>query len=1037
MQKLLQATFLLVVTWCASLAGISNARASHFQGGQLTYEALGNNRYKVSLTVFRDCGGQAFSTINPVLNYRTTGCTEGADAPMTLVGRPEAGSPYCASTPGGPSQCGSGLLTNYERGVFEATVTLPPAPEWTLSVIGVVRPATANIVGSPNLYYEARLNNLLPQGQSIQNTSAQYQVLDIPIPFVCYKQERTVTFSATEPDGDSLVYSLAAPLVGCNDPATYKSYSSNGVPAIDLTPPGGAPCLAYIQDNQGTYSPTYPISSYNISGTCPLKTAVKAFNFNASLGTFTFTPASYNTTVNSPENKYIVVGQVTEYRRLVNPITKQKQYYKVGQVRRDMLLVVIDCNTNSQPGPPIGSGFVKSGVQIVNSRDSTFVTAYTCNYTEVRFRFSDPNPNDILTVTHPELDPSIPTLQKPTYLPADVATFELLGNGTRAPAGILRIQPDIAFLGKTYRIPIKIEDNACPNKGIQYRTIVLKIEKGNFARVVTSTANPEICAGTSLKLSAAPFRPDSTSGVPARYGYRWEAAPGLPTSQLESQDVTVTPLVTTRYKVRILGLDFRAGTCSDTASVLVRVQQAIRTTAATTSPLICAGTTATITANSTRPGGSAQETFSYQWAPANGLSSADLTKPTITVKPTTTTRYKLTITGSQATACRLDTTSVLVRVQQRIQPKLSVDHNELCAGNTTTISASAVRPEGSAQETFSYQWAAAGGLSSGDMTKATLTVRPTVTTRYKLTVTGSLATACTPDTTSVLIRVQQPIQAAVKASQPFVCSGSTATLTATATRPGGSPQETLSYQWAAAEGLSSADLTKPTITVRPRVTTRFKLTVTGSQATACGTDTTSVLVRVTVPVTPAFKADSVAAAGRSITQPPLTFTFTNLSKENDRQASTSTRYRWSFQRLLNSKGQPVTEAENFFSTSPTTATQKLDVAGVYRIRLRAGVSIGTGTPCEEAVAELNVRVPDSEMPNVFTPNGDGINDAFVLSTEALNSNIQIFNRWGRQVFSATSYRNDWSGDAQPAGVYYYVLTDVNGSTRKGWVELVR
>ncbi|UOQ72591.1 hypothetical protein [Hymenobacter cellulosilyticus] len=365
---------------------------------------MGNNQYKVSLTVFRDCGGAAFSTISPKLNFSNSGCATGPGVAMTLIGNPEAGSPYCANTPGGASQCGSGSRTNYQKGTFEATITLPPAAEWIISVALNARPTVANInPGDGDLYYEARLNNLLPNGAQIQNTSAQYQAQDIPIPFVCFQQERTVSFAATEPDGDSLVYALANPLLGCNEPNTYKSYTTVGR-FIDLTPPGGTPCGAYIADNQGTYSPTYPISSFNMTGVCPLKTAVKAFNFNPALGNFTFTPSYYNTAVNSAENKYVVVGQVTEYRRLPNA-TGKPTYYKVGTVRRDMMVVVIDCNNNNQPGPPIGSGFDKSGVKIVNSRDSTFVTAYTCNYTEVRFRFSDPNPGDILTVSYPELDP--------------------------------------------------------------------------------------------------------------------------------------------------------------------------------------------------------------------------------------------------------------------------------------------------------------------------------------------------------------------------------------------------------------------------------------------------------------------------------------------------------------------------------------------------------------------------------------------------------------------------------------------------------
>jgi hypothetical protein len=42
------------------------------------------------------------------------------------------------------------------------------------------------------------------------------------------------------------------------------------------------------------------------------------------------------------------------------------------------------------------------------------------------------------------------------------------------------------------------------------------------------------------------------------------------------------------------------------------------------------------------------------------------------------------------------------------------------------------------------------------------------------------------------------------------------------------------------------------------------------------------------------------------------------------------------------------------------------------------------------------------------------------------------------VFQTTAYRNDWTGSDQPAGVYYYLLSQpACGISLKGWVEIVR
>lgn len=72
---------------------------------------------------------------------------------------------------------------------------------------------------------------------------------------------------------------------------------------------------------------------------------------------------------------------------------------------------------------------------------------------------------------------------------------------------------------------------------------------------------------------------------------------------------------------------------------------------------------------------------------------------------------------------------------------------------------------------------------------------------------------------------------------------------------------------------------------------------------------------------------------------------------------------------------------------------------------------------------------------VFSPNGDGINETWIL--EGLenypNNRVEVFNRWGQPVFAADNYQNNWtgttiSGDALPAGTYYYILTLIADET---------
>jgi gliding motility-associated-like protein len=82
----------------------------------------------------------------------------------------------------------------------------------------------------------------------------------------------------------------------------------------------------------------------------------------------------------------------------------------------------------------------------------------------------------------------------------------------------------------------------------------------------------------------------------------------------------------------------------------------------------------------------------------------------------------------------------------------------------------------------------------------------------------------------------------------------------------------------------------------------------------------------------------------------------------------------------------------------------------------------------DASVTINVEVDYNLKPvNLFTPNGDGTNDRFYIGNIECYSDCQlnVYNRWGLQVYSSNSYQNDWKGvfnnDPLPDGTYYYVI----------------
>ncbi len=101
----------------------------------------------------------------------------------------------------------------------------------------------------------------------------------------------------------------------------------------------------------------------------------------------------------------------------------------------------------------------------------------------------------------------------------------------------------------------------------------------------------------------------------------------------------------------------------------------------------------------------------------------------------------------------------------------------------------------------------------------------------------------------------------------------------------------------------------------------------------------------------------------------------------------------------------------------------------------------------DGVLDVDDYYPTTKEPllipaEAFTPNGDGINDTWVIPgiDNYPNSVVKAYNRWGHEVFAAKSYRNDWEGlyksnsEKLPSGSYLYVIDLGNGSPLlKGWI----
>ena len=99
------------------------------------------------------------------------------------------------------------------------------------------------------------------------------------------------------------------------------------------------------------------------------------------------------------------------------------------------------------------------------------------------------------------------------------------------------------------------------------------------------------------------------------------------------------------------------------------------------------------------------------------------------------------------------------------------------------------------------------------------------------------------------------------------------------------------------------------------------------------------------------------------------------------------------------------------------------------------VTLKDGTPGFPDVANI---------PNLISPNGDGINDTWQIPLEYISANkteVLILNATGETVLKTNNYQNNWPDgpldfkNVNP--VYYYIITTVEGKVKKGSITVVK
>lgn len=336
--------------------------------------------------------------------------------------------------------------------------------------------------------------------------------------------------------------------------------------------------------------------------------------------------------------------------------------------------------------------------------------------------------------------------------------------------------------------------------------------------------------------------------------------------------------------------------------------------------------------------------------------------------------------------CRVASNALTVIIDAIPIPQAR-NSSPVCLGKPVTLTA---------KDGTQYTWTGPNGFSAS--TASPTIAATTFADAGKYFVLVQTTGGCSKtDSTTVIVN---PLPAADAGADITICENTSTVLQAA----GG-----VNYLWTPATGLSNAEIVNPVAS--PLATTTYTVFVTNQFN--CDAKDTVIVTVIKKPVANAGP-DKKITEGQSI------------QLDGKAGGDTNIVYFWTPAQFINNTSvlTPVVNPINDF---------------IYTLHVLSG------NGCGAAADDVFVRVfKKINIPNAFSPNGDGIND--VWNIEALEtypeSTTQVFNRYGQLVFRSQGYSKPWdgryNGQPMPFGTYYYIIDRKNNfPLLSGWVMIIR
>lgn len=476
-----------------------------------------------------------------------------------------------------------------------------------------------------------------------------------------------------------------------------------------------------------------------------------------------------------------------------------------------------------------------------------------------------------------------------------------------------------------------------------------------------------------------------------------------------------------------------------------------------TTATVCQGVPVSLTASGAS---------TYSWSPVAGLNVA--TGSTVTATPTSTTTY--TVTGT-TNGCEGSGTATITVVPLPAKPQVT-SPVIYCEG-ATAIALTATPASGN-----TLTWYANAALTGGSATAPIPSTSSAGTFYYYVTQTN--ANSCVSDTSTITVTVYPNPVTAFNMPSNICMPGGIAAFENRSTIADGS---VLSYLWNFGDGGTSV-AKDPTHVYADSNSYNITLMVTspyGCSGTLSNT-LSSFIRRPTAlfTVTPDTLCQGAESVFTDLSTPTGTITGWNWDYGDNSPVNLVATARHTYSSpgnytvtliVKNTAGcaslpatkdvlvylQPVIDAGQSFVVSDGTTIQFNATANStsglsFSWSPTAGLSdatslrpsllvmanqqytlTATGAGGCRAIDSLTVKLLRKiNIPNAFSPNGDGINDKWEIPNlaEYPGAKVEVFNRWGQLVLQSNGYSRPWdgtfSGKPLPVATYYYVITLSNG-----------